>query len=195
MLHPKHVAGPTTIPIAGVFLALLLTSPTEVDTRVNCPQLETSSVVADVRSNDAGVRDVVDYPEPAPLEWNLGVQEPEALEVSENAQVEDGGLTWLVLREGDRSRATPDEGAVARMRFVGWSADGKPLPGARALTMVPMDVPLDEMTTGFARAAQKMHPGERRRVWIPEELAWKGQQGRPSGTIIYDMELVSWRAH
>jgi len=34
-----------------------------------------------------------------------------------------------------------------------------------------------------------MHAGEKARFWIPEELAWKGQKGRPAGMLVYDIEL------
>jgi FKBP-type peptidyl-prolyl cis-trans isomerase len=36
-----------------------------------------------------------------------------------------------------------------------------------------------------------MVEGEARRVWIPEELAFKGMQGGPSGAVVMDLELLS----
>jgi peptidylprolyl isomerase len=36
-----------------------------------------------------------------------------------------------------------------------------------------------------------MVEGEKRRLWIPEELAYKGQPGAPQGTLCFDVELVS----
>jgi peptidylprolyl isomerase len=32
--------------------------------------------------------------------------------------------------------------------------------------------------------------GEKRRLWIPEELAYKGQSGRPQGMLVFDVELI-----
>jgi FKBP-type peptidyl-prolyl cis-trans isomerase len=34
--------------------------------------------------------------------------------------------------------------------------------------------------------------GETRRFWIPEALAYKGQQGRPKGTLVFDVKLISF---
>jgi FKBP-type peptidyl-prolyl cis-trans isomerase len=38
-----------------------------------------------------------------------------------------------------------------------------------------------------------MVAGERRRLWIPQDLAYKGQQGAPSGMLVFDVELVGIR--
>ena len=35
--------------------------------------------------------------------------------------------------------------------------------------------------------------GEKTRFWIPEELAYKGQKGRPQGMLVFDVELLSFK--
>jgi len=35
--------------------------------------------------------------------------------------------------------------------------------------------------------------GEKRRFWIPEELAYKGQPGRPQGMLVFDVELIDFK--
>jgi FKBP-type peptidyl-prolyl cis-trans isomerase len=35
-----------------------------------------------------------------------------------------------------------------------------------------------------------MVSGEKTRFWIPEDLAYKGRQGRPSGMLVFDIELL-----
>jgi peptidylprolyl isomerase len=35
-----------------------------------------------------------------------------------------------------------------------------------------------------------MAPGEKRRLWIPEALAYKGQEGRPKGMLVFDVQLL-----
>ena len=35
-----------------------------------------------------------------------------------------------------------------------------------------------------------MVEGEQRRFWIPEELAYGGQAGRPAGMLVFDVELI-----
>ncbi|MGE3458824.1 MAG: FKBP-type peptidyl-prolyl cis-trans isomerase, partial [Kofleriaceae bacterium] len=32
--------------------------------------------------------------------------------------------------------------------------------------------------------------GEKARLWIPEELAYKGRAGKPKGMLVFDVELL-----
>jgi peptidylprolyl isomerase len=36
--------------------------------------------------------------------------------------------------------------------------------------------------------------GETRRCWLPQELAYQGQAGRPTGTLVFDIQLIDTRA-
>ena len=36
-----------------------------------------------------------------------------------------------------------------------------------------------------------MTPGETRRLWIPEQLAYRGMPGRPAGMLVFDVTLYS----
>ena len=36
-----------------------------------------------------------------------------------------------------------------------------------------------------------MVPGEKRRLWIPEALAYKGQAGQPKGMLVFDVDARS----
>jgi FKBP-type peptidyl-prolyl cis-trans isomerase len=33
--------------------------------------------------------------------------------------------------------------------------------------------------------------GEKRRLWIPEAMAYKGQPGAPAGMLVFDVELIA----
>lgn len=39
-----------------------------------------------------------------------------------------------------------------------------------------------------------MTPGETRRLWIPENLAYRGMPGRPAGMLVFDVTLYSFVA-
>jgi peptidylprolyl isomerase len=39
-----------------------------------------------------------------------------------------------------------------------------------------------------------MTPGETRRLWIPEALAYRGMAGRPKGMLVFDVSLYSVQA-
>jgi peptidylprolyl isomerase len=43
---------------------------------------------------------------------------------------------------------------------------------------------------GFSEGLQLMAIGEKRRLWIPEALAYKGQEGRPKGMLVFDVMLI-----
>ena len=36
--------------------------------------------------------------------------------------------------------------------------------------------------------------GEKRRLWIPEELAYKGAPGKPQGMLVFDVDLIEIKA-
>jgi peptidylprolyl isomerase len=54
----------------------------------------------------------------------------------------------------------------------------------------PNTLRLDRAMAGWAEGLQLMVEGEKRRFWIPEALAYKGQQGRPKGMVVFDVELL-----
>ena len=56
----------------------------------------------------------------------------------------------------------------------------------------PATFPLDKVIAGWTEGVQLMVAGEKRRLWIPEELAYKGKQGRPAGMLVFDVELISF---
>jgi peptidylprolyl isomerase len=48
---------------------------------------------------------------------------------------------------------------------------------------------VNRVIPGFTETLQLMVPGERRRAWIPESLAYKGRR-EPKGTLVFDVELI-----
>jgi peptidylprolyl isomerase len=84
------------------------------------------------------------------------------------------------------------------VNYTGWTADGKMFDSslvARAPGQVPAPSTfgLDAVIPGWTEGVQLMVPGETRRLWIPEELAYKGQMGAPQGTLVFDIELISMK--
>jgi peptidylprolyl isomerase len=55
--------------------------------------------------------------------------------------------------------------------------------------------PLDRVFAGWRECVQLMAVGETRRCWVPEELAYMGQAGRPTGTVVFDIELLDTRGN
>jgi len=50
--------------------------------------------------------------------------------------------------------------------------------------------PLGKVIKGWTEGVQLMVEGEKRRFWIPEELAYKGRPNRPAGMLVFDIELL-----
>lgn len=51
--------------------------------------------------------------------------------------------------------------------------------------------PLTNVIPGWTDGLQVMVEGESARFWIPEELAYKGQPGKPQGMLVFDVELIA----
>jgi len=49
---------------------------------------------------------------------------------------------------------------------------------------------LDQVIAGWTEGVQLMVEGEKRRLWIPESLAYQGRPGAPAGMLVFDVELV-----
>ena len=53
----------------------------------------------------------------------------------------------------------------------------------------PASFPVGRVIAGFSEGLQLMVPGEKRRLWIPEALAYKGAR-EPKGMLVFDIELI-----
>ncbi len=98
------------------------------------------------------------------------------------------GLATKVLKPGT-SQIHPDKDDVVTIDYSAWTADGKMFDSSVARGK-PATLSLKRMLPGLAEGVQLMVVGETRRLWIPESLAFKGQQGKPQGMLVFDITLV-----
>jgi FKBP-type peptidyl-prolyl cis-trans isomerase len=104
------------------------------------------------------------------------------------------GLASKVLTPGT-GNDHPGQNDSVKVNYTGWTTDGKmfdssiaPLqPGRKA---EPMTLSLGRVIPGWTEGIQLMVVGEKRRFWIPEELAYKGRAGAPKGMLVFDVELL-----
>jgi FKBP-type peptidyl-prolyl cis-trans isomerase len=118
-------------------------------------------------------------PRPAP---------PDVAKPPDDAVKTASGLASKVLEEGSgstRPRATD----FVTVHYTGWTTDGKMFDSSHARG-APSIFPVGRVIPGWGEGVQLMAPGEKRRLWIPQELAYKGQQGRPQGMLVFDLELL-----
>ena len=73
-----------------------------------------------------------------------------------------------------KSKGHPGKFDTATMNYTGWTSDGR-------------------MFDSTERQCQSMVEGERRLIWIPENLAYQGAPYRPAGMLVVDVTLVRIR--
>jgi peptidylprolyl isomerase len=110
-----------------------------------------------------------------------------------DAEKTASGLVSKVIKPG----TAPEKPAATdyvTVHYTGWSADGKMFDSSRTRGN-PSTFPLEKSLAGWRECVQLMAVGETRRCWIPQNLAYRGQAGRPAGTVVFDIELVETRAN
>ncbi len=98
------------------------------------------------------------------------------------------GLASKVIKAGT-SKEHPARTDMVTVHYTGWTIDGKMFDSsvARGETAT---FPLDKVIAGWTEGVQLMVPGETRRLWIPEALAYQGRRD-PKGMLVFDVQLIS----
>ena len=99
------------------------------------------------------------------------------------------GLCTKVLAAGTGT-AHPDPWDKVTVHYSGWTTDGK-LFDSSVQRGQPATFPLNRVIPGWTEGVRLMVAGEKRRLWIPVELAYNNMPGRPAGMLVFDVELVS----
>jgi len=102
------------------------------------------------------------------------------------------GLAFKILTPGTGSDH-PGATDVVTVEYTGWSTKGVMFDSSFARAKASA-FPVNRVILGFSEAIQLMVAGEKRRVWIPEELAYKGRPDKPQGLLVFDIELLSFAA-
>lgn len=120
---------------------------------------------------------------PEPLPAPDDVSAPPA-----NAEKTESGLASRVLQKGTGSRH-PGETSRVKVHYTGWTTDGEMFDSS-VVRDRPATFPLNRVIKGWTEGVQLMVEGEKRRLWIPEEMAYKGRRGAPQGMLVFDIELL-----
>jgi len=108
----------------------------------------------------------------------------------DDAETTASGLASKVIQAGT-GKTHPARTARVTVDYTGWTTDGKMFDSSLT-TGKPATFPLDKVIAGWTEGVQLMVAGETRRFWIPESLAYKGKEGRPQGTLVFDVKLISF---
>jgi peptidylprolyl isomerase len=107
-----------------------------------------------------------------------------------DAEKAPSGLISRRLAAGTGTQK-PGPNDLVTFHFTGWLEDTKlfdsTLPRRRPARLV-----VGRVMPGLAEGLQLMVAGEKRRLWVPESLAFKGENGKPKGTIVLDVELIEF---
>ncbi|WP_428265581.1 FKBP-type peptidyl-prolyl cis-trans isomerase [Haliangium sp.] len=98
------------------------------------------------------------------------------------------GVSYVTLTKG-KGNKSPAPGSIVSVHYAGWTTDGT-LFDASHVRGQPVSFALDRVIPGWTDGMSSMVEGERRRLWIPEELAYKGKPNAPQGMLVFDVELL-----
>jgi len=105
-----------------------------------------------------------------------------------DAQRTPSGLSYKVLSAG--SGPTPSGGNSVTVHYTGWTTDGEMFDSSR-VRGEPATFPVGGVIAGFSEGLKLMQIGSSVRLWIPENLAYKGKSGSPQGMLVFDVELLA----
>jgi len=102
----------------------------------------------------------------------------------------DSGLASRVLVEGSGSEH-PTAASTVTVHYTGWTTDGEMFDSS-VVRGQPATFPLNRVIKGWTEGLQLMVVGEKRRFWIPADLAY-GESGRVPGMLVFDIELLEFQ--
>ncbi|HMG22160.1 MAG TPA: FKBP-type peptidyl-prolyl cis-trans isomerase, partial [Kofleriaceae bacterium] len=76
-----------------------------------------------------------------------------------------------------------------KVNYTGWTTDGKMFDSSY-LRNEAATFGLHAVVAGWTEGIPLMAIGNTMRFWIPQELAYKGQAGKPAGMLVFDVELL-----
>jgi FKBP-type peptidyl-prolyl cis-trans isomerase len=105
-----------------------------------------------------------------------------------DAEVTASGLATKIIQAGHGTEH-PGPTSQVTVHYTGWTTDGTMFDSSvvRGQTST---FPLNRVIPGWTEGLQLMVEGEKRRLWIPENLAYGGRPGSPQGMLVFDVELI-----
>ncbi|MEM6786185.1 MAG: FKBP-type peptidyl-prolyl cis-trans isomerase [Myxococcota bacterium] len=109
-----------------------------------------------------------------------------------DAQKTKSGLITSVLQAG-KGDTKPAKYDKVKVHYTGWQkSDGKMFDSSRKRGQ-PAQFAVNGVIKGWTEALQLMVAGEKRRLWIPADLAYGNRPqrpGAPTGDLVFDVELL-----
>ena len=98
-------------------------------------------------------------------------------------------ISSVVLKPGT-GKLRPGPTDTVTVNYTGWTTDGKTFDTTSGGD--PATFALNEVITGWTEGLQLMVEGEKRRFWIPGNLAYDNstRPDAPKGMLVFDIELI-----
>lgn len=129
------------------------------------------------------------------ISFTAAPPEPEAPEDVAAAPADaiqtESGLAHKLLNAGE-GEEKPKATDTVKVHYSGWTTDGKMFDSS-VTRGAPAEFPLNGVIKGWTEGVQLMVCGEKRRFWIPADLAYGPAipgSGRPGGMLVFDIELL-----
>ncbi len=109
----------------------------------------------------------------------------------DDAEKTESGIAHKLLAEGT-GKEKPKATDTVKVHYSGWTTDGKMFDSS-VTRGEPTEFPLNGVIKGWTEGVQLMVVGEKRRFWIPEDLAYGPVvpgSSRPGGMLVFDIELL-----
>jgi peptidylprolyl isomerase len=120
-------------------------------------------------------------PEPPPVPKDVAAAPKDAKKTA-------SGLSYKLLKRGTgKVRPKPED--RVEVHYTGWTTDGKMFDSSVARGR-PMTFGVTQVIPGWTEGLQLLVEGDTARLWIPEELAYKGRPGAPQGMLVFDVQLI-----
>ena len=112
---------------------------------------------------------------------------PDVAAPPKDARKSPKGVFYKLLappKKGPKPKPTD----TVKVHYTGWTTDGKQFDSSRGKQ--PIEFPLTGVIAGWTDAIPLLSVGDKARLWIPQELAYQGQDGAPKGMLVFDVELL-----
>ena len=178
------------IPLVAAVLVWAWRSQKSADTSAATVSASASAETA--RSDERGAETKTDQAtESGAPEANSGIPAPSDVAAPPaSASRTASGLASTVLNAG-KGGEKPGPRDRVQVHYTGWTQDGKMFDSSVARGE-PTSFGVNQVIAGWTEGLQLMTVGEKRRFWIPSELAYGHQPGRPAGQLTFDVELLGF---
>jgi FKBP-type peptidyl-prolyl cis-trans isomerase len=150
--------------------------------RLAAPFLVTLSLLAGCTLKDTAPAPASEPP-PIPAPADVAAPPADAIKTA-------SGLASKVLQIG-MSNVRPSARNTVKVHYTGWTTDGKMFDSSIPRGE-PSEFVLGQVIPGWIEGVQLMVIGEKRRFWIPGNLAYDNipRPDAPKGMLVFDIELL-----